>query len=85
MVETQKEKGSYVMMIQGPPDVNQYVKLSPTTGRNNGIFSLSINSPNLLDYEDSKKRNITFQVRWLPAFHQILELDTFANWMKCRL
>ncbi|KAK4025229.1 hypothetical protein OUZ56_014304 [Daphnia magna] len=57
-----KEKGSYVMMIQGPPDVNQYVKLSPTTGRNNGIFSLSINSPNLLDYEDSKKRNITFQV-----------------------
>ncbi|KAI9562557.1 hypothetical protein GHT06_010010 [Daphnia sinensis] len=57
-----KDNGSYTMTIQGSPDVNQYVKLSPTTGRNNGTFSLSINSPNLLDYEDSTKRNITFQV-----------------------
>ncbi|XP_057368096.1 cadherin-23-like [Daphnia carinata] len=57
-----KDKGSYVMAIRGSPDVNQYVELSPTTGRNNGIFSLRINSPKLLDYEDSTKRNITFQV-----------------------
>lgn len=50
------------MTIRGPPEVSQYVELSPTTGRNNGIFSLKINSSNLLDYEDMLKRNVTFEV-----------------------
>jgi hypothetical protein len=60
--ETQKDSGSYVMSIEGSPEIKSHLELSPNTGRNNGTFSLRITSSGLLDYEDSNKRNVTFTV-----------------------
>ena len=67
----QKDFGSYVMSIEGSPDIKSHVELSPSTGRNNGIFSLKINSSGLLDYEDNSKRNVTFRVCWAIWFISI--------------
>lgn len=55
--------GSYSVKLEGPDEIIQQLELSPTTGRNTGIFSLKIKSPDLLDYEDVAKRNITVAVK----------------------
>ena len=50
------------MSIEGPLEITSHLELSPSSGRNDGIFSLTIISTGLLDYENNAKQNVTFTV-----------------------